>query len=366
MIAKTSQFRKRHRAVMAAALGCLLAAGAQAQVDIHIAGAVSLKDVAFKTFSDLYGSDLVSLNTDNAAKPASANKLTFSGQMKSLFGTQTVTLSVNYNGSGAAIQSLTLGTPVLFLANATPGDTNQAGHSIDVGFSVVFQRDYPYQTPVLKDEVYGVTPTIFVKSPQAPASLTNLTSQHYRFIAANGAVPQYVFTGNTNDTDLIYWIMRDINAAHRIISAKEAGFSGSALAYVYNGDTWVLDPVGQPTWPAILTMLANNFGPCVSFVPPPEAASLNPENILSFNGYFPFRGTYSSVSNDFTPVITGQYTCWGYEHIMTRPNPAPNINAFAEALKAGLQTNMVSSPYSIPLSRMRVGRNATGGVVTAE
>jgi len=351
---------------MVTALCSFLAADAQAQVNIHISGAVSLKDVAFKTFSDLYGPDLVSLNSDNATRPPSGNKLTFTGQMKSLFGSQTVTVFVNYNGSGAAIQSLTLGTPVLFLATANPGDTNQAAYAADVGFSVVFQRDYPYQTPVLKDEVYGVTPTIFVKSPQAPASLTNLTSQHYRAIAANGAAPQYVFTGDTNDTDVIYWIMRDINAAHRIISAKEAGFTGAALAYVYNGDTWVLDPVGQPTWPAILTMLANNFGPCISFVPPPEAATLNPDNILSFNGHLPFRGTFSTVSNDFTPVITGQYTCWGYEHIMTRPNPPPNINAFTTALKAGLQTNMVSSPYSIPLSRMRVGRNATGGVVTAE
>ncbi len=360
------KFRPQKRVELLTALACLLVVGSQAQVEIHISGAVSLKDVAFKTFSDLYGSDLESINADNAARPASANKLTFTGQMKSLFGSQTVTLFINYNGSGAAIQSLVSGAPIPYLATAIPGDTNQVVRGTDIGFSVVFQRDYPYQTPVLKDEVYGVTPTIFVKSPQAPASLTNLTSQQYRFIAANGAVPQYVFTGNTNDTELIYWIMRDINAAHRIISAKEAGFTGAALAYVYSGDAWVLDPVGQPTWPAILTMLASTFGPCLSFVPPPEAATLNPENILSFNGHFPFRGTFSTVSNDFTPVITGQYTCWGYEHIMTSPNPAPIVSTFVTALKAGLQTNMVFSPYSIPLSRMRVGRNATGGVVTSQ
>lgn len=352
--------------VLAVVAGLLTAGAARAQVEIHVSGAVSLKDVAFKTFSDLYGPNLVSINSDNAAKPFSANKLTWTGQMTQLFGAQTVTLYVNYNGSGAALQSLAQGTPVSYLATPTPGDTNQAPHATDVGFSVVFQRDYPYQTPVLKDEVYGVTPTVFVKSPQAPASLTNLTSQNYRFLAANGAAPQFVFTGDTNDTQLIYWIMRDINAAHRVISSKEAGFTGAALAYVYSGGSWILDPVGQTTWPAIVGMLSNNFGPCVSFVPPTEAANLNPDNILSFNGYFPFRGKFSPFTNDFTPVITGQYTCWGYEHIFTRPNPAPNVAAFVNALKAGLQTNMLTSPFSIPLSRMRVGRNATGGVVTSE
>jgi len=107
----------------------------------------------------------------------------------------------------------------------------------------------------LNDVIYGVTPTIFVKSPDASASLTNLTSQQYRMIAANGAVPQHVFTGNTNETNLVYWIMRDIGAAHRVISSREAGFTGAALAYVNRGSGWVLDPVGQPTWPGILALL---------------------------------------------------------------------------------------------------------------
>ncbi|MCC7375545.1 MAG: hypothetical protein IT581_12890 [Verrucomicrobiales bacterium] len=339
---------------------------ASAQVNLYLAGAVSLKDVVYKTITGLYGPNLTSINADNAAKPQNANKLTLTGQMAGLFGNQTVTVFINYNGSGPAIQSLTQNTPISFFATATQGNTNPVTMPIDVGFSVVFQRDFPYPTPVLHDEVYGVTPTIFVKSPDAPASFTNLTSQQYRLLSGNGAIPQFVLTGNTNDTGTIYWIMRDIGAAHRVISAKEAGFSGSALAYAYKGGNWVIDPTGQTTWPAILNLVTNSFGPCVTFVPPPEAGSVPPQNILSFNGQLPFRGTYSTVSNDFTPVITGQYTCWGFEHIMTRPNAAATVSAFASALKESVQTNMVTSPYSIPLSRMQVTRNATGGVVTPQ
>lgn len=347
-------------------VGLLSARPARAQVDLYLAGAVSLKDVVYKTLTGFYGGNLTSVNADNAAKPQSANKLTLSGQMTNLFGNQTVTVFINYNGSGPAIQSLTQNTPISFFATATPGTTNPVAMPIDVGFSVVFQRDFPYATPVLHDEVYGVTPTIFVKSPQAPASFTNLTSQQYRLLSGNGAVPQFVLTGNPSDTDLIYWIMRDIGAAHRVISAKEAGFAGAALAYAYKGGSWVLDSTGQTTWPAILNMLTNNFGPCVSFVPPPEAGTVPPENILRFNGQLPFVGTYSTATNDFTPVITGQYTCWGFEHILTRANASPNVAAFATALKAAVQTNMLTSPYSIPLSRMKVTRNATGGVVTPQ
>lgn len=338
----------------------------QAQIQIRLAGAVSLKDVAFKSLHDLYGSNLTSANYDTPARPVAANRLTLSGRMPALFGDQTVTVFVNYSGSGPAIQSLTQSTPIQYFATATPGDTNLVGAPADLGFSVVFQRDYPYPSPVLHDEIYGVTPTIFAKSPDAPASLTNITSQQYRLIAANGAVPAHVFTGNTNDTDLVRWIMRDIGAAHRIISTREAGFTGAALAYVNRGSGWTLDPVGQTTWPAILAMITNRLGPCITFLPPPEAGNVQPQNILSFNGHFPFTGSYSTVSNNFAPVISGQYTCWGFEHILTRPTAAPAITTFTVALKASLQANMVNSPYSIPLSRMRVTRNATGGVITPE
>ena len=220
---------------------------------------------------------------------------------------------------------------------------------MDVGGSVVYQSDYPYATPVLNDSTYGVTPTIFARSPQVPATITNLTSQQLRFIEANGSAPASLFTGNAADTNIIYWIMRDIGAAHRIISADEAGFTGNALGYYYTNGAWVLDPVGRTSWPLIVNMITNNFGPCLTFLPPNQAGFVPPANILSFNGNLPFRGSFSTVTNDFTPTINGQYTCWGFEHVMTAPTANADIVAFAAALEAGVQSNMVTSPYSIPL-----------------
>jgi hypothetical protein len=231
---------------------------------------------------------------------------------------------------------------------------------------VVFQSDYAYATPILSDSTYGVTPTIFAKSPQVPAAVTNLTSQQLRYIEANGSAPASLFTGNAADTTVIRWIMRDIGAAHRIISADEAGFTGTALGYYYNttSNAWVLDPTGRTSWPIIVGMITNNYGPCITFLPPNQAANINPANILGFNGNFPFRGAFSTITNDYSPTINGQYTCWGFEHIMTAPTASGNITAFAAALEAGVQSNMVTSPYSIPLPRVNVTRASTGGLVT--
>jgi hypothetical protein len=359
---------KTHLFAILTASGLLFTAGVDAQVNIYMSGAASVKDVIYSTITGYYGANLLSKNVDNKSKPQNANRLALTGQMNNLFGSQTVNVFINYSGSGPAIQSLTQNSPVSFFASATQDVTNLVQSPIDVGFSIVFQKDYPYPTPILSDQTYGATPTLFIKSRLAPAGLTNFTSQQLRLITANGSAPQSILTGNPEDTNVIYWIMRDIGAATRIISAKEAGYTGTQLAYVFNTNSaaWVLDPVGQTTWPAIINLLTNSYGPCMSFITPPDGGSIAPENFLRFNGFLPFSGTFSTVTNDYSPVINGQYTCWGYEHIMTRPNPPANITTFVNQLLADLRVNIQSSPYSVPLDRMKVSRSATGGVISPQ
>jgi len=355
---------KKNRLNLLAAMGLLLAANASADINIHIAGAVSLQDVTYNSLVSLYGGKLISENLSSPAKPTSASVFSMTGQMTNLFGNQTVNIFVNWSGSGPAIQSLTGNGTVNFYVSAIQGVTNLVAAPVDVGGSVVYQSDYPYATPKLNDSTYGVTPTIFAKSPQVPATITNITSQQLRFIEANGSAPESLFTGNAADTNIIYWIMRDIGAAHRIISADEAGFTGNALGYYYANGAWALDSVGRTSWPLIVNMITNNFGPCLTFLPPNQAGYVAPANILSFNGNLPFRGSFSTVTNDYTPTINGQYTCWGFEHIMTAPTANADIIAFAAALEAGVQSNMVASAYSIPLPRVNVTRSSTGGLVT--
>ena len=340
---------------------------ANAQVNIYLSGAASVKDTIYASIVSFYGPNLTSKNLDKPSSPNLANNLVFTGQMTNLFGNQTVTVSIDYSGSGPALQSLAQNTSVSFFSSAKQGNTNLIYSPIDIGFSIVYQSDYPYPTPVLNDQIYGATPTFFVKSPLAPGALTNFTSQDLRLITANGSSPQSIFTGNPADTGVLYWVMRDIGAATRIVSAKEAGFTGTQLAYVYNTNTatWTLDPIGQLTWPIVINQVTNTYGPCMTFITPPDGGSIAPGNFVRFNGYLPFNGTFqTATTNDYSPVINGQYTCWGYEHLFTRPTPPANITTFYNALYSALTTNILTSSYSIPLNRMKVGRSATGGVVS--
>ena len=116
----------------------------------------------------LFGGNLVSENLSNTSKPTAANQFTMTGLITNLFGSQTVTVYVNWSGSGNAIESLTGNGTVPFYGSATQGVTNLVSAAVDIAGSVVYQSDYPYPTPVLSDSTYGVTPTIFAKSPRRP------------------------------------------------------------------------------------------------------------------------------------------------------------------------------------------------------
>ena len=106
-------------ALMATSL--LSAASARADINIHIAGAVSLQDVTYNTLVGLFGGNLTAQNLSSPSKPTSASVFTMTGQMTNLFGSQTVTIYVNWSGSGPAIQSLTGNGTVNFYASPSRG-----------------------------------------------------------------------------------------------------------------------------------------------------------------------------------------------------------------------------------------------------
>jgi hypothetical protein len=117
----------------AIAVTCLLlGVHANAQVNLYMSGAASVKDVIYNTIIGYYGANLVSKNLDNTSKPQNANHLTMTGQMQGIFGNQTVNIFIDYSGSGPAIQSLALSTPVSFFASATQGVTNTLSSPVDI------------------------------------------------------------------------------------------------------------------------------------------------------------------------------------------------------------------------------------------
>ena len=347
------------------AAGALLAASAQAQVEIRISGAVAFRDTAYRSIRALYGAQLGSQNADTPGNPPTSLKLTWTGQITNVFGGQTVTIRAYYNGAVAGVQDLTQNRNVSYLASSTQGDTNTANYQSDIAFSSVFQASTAFTSPVLEDTRFGVTPVFFVKSTSAPAGLTNITIQQYRTLAANGSLPGWFFTGNTNDTALIYYVSRDPSAGQRVIVQKESGFTGTPIFYNWNTGTSTFDYDAAGRSSTQIRDLLNISGPAISFLTGVDAVNVNGgANILAFNGNKAFLGSYSSVSNNHSPVITGLYSQWGYEHLVNRTTASTDLRSFRTALISAIDADLQTSAYSLPISKVQVERAAEGGPIS--
>lgn len=356
---------KTNYILLSLSAGVFLASRAAAQVDIHVSGAVAFRDTSYRAIRSLYGANLESQNPADAAGVSASLKVTYTGTIPQLFGDQKVTVRAFYNGANAGIQDLTQNRNVSYLATATPGETNTVSRPSDLAYSSVFQQSTAFTSPVLDDVRFGVTPVFFVKSTSAPAGLTNITVQQFRTLAANGAVPGWFLTGNASDTDLIHYVSRDPSAGQRTIVQKENGFTGNPIFYTWNTNSsqFVIDSTGRSS--TQIRDLLNSSGPAISYLTGVDAINVNGgANILGFNGIKAFIGDYSILGNNHNPVITGQYTQWGYEHILLRTTASKNTKAFRDALIANIELDLQTSSFSIPLSRVRVERAAEGGPVS--
>ena len=361
---------KTIKLTLTALTGALLVTTAPAQVEINISGAVAFRDTSYRAIRSIFNNPtngtLLSQNPADGPGTANQLKVTWSGRITNLFGSQIVTVRAFYNGANAGIQDLAQDRNVAFLVSSTPGDTNlTSGVKSDIAYSSVFQASSPFTMPVLADAIFGVTPVFFVKSTSAPAAITNITVQQFRALAANGKLPAWFFTGDTNDTQDVYYIQRDPTAGQRTIIQGENGFAGTPIGYQWNSNTlsFVIDATGRNS-----TQIRDQLqvsGPAISYLTGVDAVNVNGgANILAQNGNKAFLGSYSSVSNNHNQVITGQYTQWGYEHLLSRTTASGNVTSFLAALLAAIDADLQTSAYSIPLSKVRVERSAEGGPVT--
>ena len=355
---------KTPRLILPLVLSLATATSALAQVEIRLSGAVAFRDTAYLAIRTLYGPNLASQNPADGPTASTQLKVTWTGTIPSLFGSQTVTVRAFYNGAVAGVQDLTQNRNVNFLASANPGDTNTVNLPSDVAFSSVFQQSTEFLTPKLDDVRFGATPIVLLKSKAAPASLTNITTHQLKTLAANGKLPAWFFTGNTNDTGEIVFINRDPTAGQRVALFKEALYTGSPISYYWDAAkaAYVNDPTGRNA--TQIRDHLNNFAPAISYLVSADAISVNGgANVLRYNGALPFLGTFNNVSNDYTPLYNGQYSLWVYEHLFNRATAPANIKSFRDALVAGINVALKSSPYSVPIDRLNVERTADGAPV---
>ncbi len=363
------------------AAGLLLAApGAQAQVEINISGAVAFRDTAYHAIRSLFGANLASENTADAANvPVTANKpsalkATWTGKIPALYGQQDVIVRAYYNGAVAGVQDLTQNRNVSFLASSTQGDVTQISLQSDIAFSSIFQQATEFTDPVLEDRLFGATPIHLVKSTSAPAGITNITAHQLRTLAANGSVPASFLTGNTNDTQTIYFINRDPTAGQRVTLFLNSGFTGEPISYRLDpggSGNYVVDVGQSPTFipgrnpTQIAQALSTSAQPAISYLISADSYNLlnAGQNVIAYDGYKSFNGTFNNVQNDYSPIITGQYSLWVYEHLLNRTTASQNVRDFLNALVTAIGTELQTSFSTIPTSRLRVERQADGAPV---
>lgn len=347
----------------------LLDTVARAQVNVYITGAVAFRGQTYNVIRSLYDSGFA----QNPTSGANATLIAWSGTASNSLGTgsQTVNIYADYNGAVAGVQNLTVPTPAQFYTSTTPGVTTTASHAVDFAFSSVYQATTPYTTPVLDDpQNLGVTPILWIKSTNSLPGITNITSQQIKELASAGALPGYFFTGNTNDTALVYFVTRDVTAGQRLIVLRDAGFTGaSPQAYYNNGTQWVFDGTGRTSTSLVIAQL-NTYSNAISYLTGVDGISvlnhgLTGAAVLSYNGVYPFLNTnsLSSVSNNYSPVINGQYSLWGYEHLLKPSTLSGTALTLYNVIFNALSTN-VSSQYTIsPVSTLNVGRDSDGGII---
>lgn len=349
--------------LFAAGLG-LAAATLHAQVEINLSGAVAFRDTAYRAIRTIYGPNLTSQNPADGPGTPTQLKVTWTGTIPALFGPQTVTVRAYYNGAVAGLQDLTQNRNVNFLASSTPGDLTTVNLRSDLAFSSVFQQATEFKSPVLEDSLFGATPINFVKSSTAPAGLTNITTHQLKTLAANGSAPAWLFTGNPADTQTIHFINRDPTAGQRVTVFLESIFTGNPISYYWDtvAGEYIVDPIGRNA--TQIRDHLNSYGPAISYLISVDSFAVQGgQNVLSYNGSKAFNGSFNNTGNDYSPVINGQYSLWVYEHLLNRTTASDTIRAFRTALIAAIDAELQISPFSIPISRLRVERQADGAPV---
>jgi hypothetical protein len=356
------------------------AVSVQAQVNIYITGSTAFRASMFRAITNLYGANLQNENPGGTtANNSGANQVTYGGLMSGVFGSQQVTIYTSMSGSIAGVQTLAQNLTPTFFNSPTNGDATTVNHQADLAFSDVYQAATGYQTPALADLLVAVQPFAFTKSVSSPARLTNITHQQIQPFFANGFIPLSYFTGNTNDsTTNCYLPGRSIDSGTRLTAEYDSFFAPGGVEQPYAPNvSGVWSPsVGYSSGSGVRGALNQaNAGPAIGYLGIADAMVVNNgSNNITYNGALPYLGTLNTGTtsvtgtNDYTPVIKGQYSYWSYEHLFERTSVSPGSSV--DLLRSNLSTHIdldIATVYpkvDVRLSEMQVSRPADGGPIT--
>jgi len=319
---------------------------------------------------------------------------------KGTFSSTSVIIKTSWSGSAAGVQTVSGPTNTFTVGYLADGSTTtQSGTSglsdprgkgagtdvavPQIAFADCYQGSTPFKGTfggnaytTLTDNVVGVISFQFVKSKGAAAGITNMTPQLAQATWVGlGYCPLALYTGLPADQGtLVYATGRDPDSGTRITAFAESGVgvfstvqqydTGAAsrpalyTAQTINGISVPVGEGGESSGGTLAgtgkmggSSLAESY---VSYMSTGDAATLvgNGGATLTYNG----------VAFSLQAVQQGQYTFWGYEHLMYKPSLSGTPLSFA----TGLRNQLLSTDGSPLLSSMNVVRGVDGGVVTAD
>jgi len=314
----------------------------------------------------------------------------------------TTYVQTSFAGSGSGISNVAKGTSVNVIDEtklvsftnglqtiSTAGASGATAWSPSVArvaFSDVFQANTTAKTPVLNnEETVGIVPFIWVCSTNAPAGLTNVTSQNAANILGGGQMLASQMTGNVDDSGTIVTLLgRKNDSGTRITTVMETGYgasnplvgcknyltvtgtsgadNGKIVGYTASSPA---DNIGGSSNGANMLAVATAPGSAFTDVllsyigvgDLPTGALVNSVRQLSYNG----------VAYSPDAIYNGAYTYWGYEHVYKANNwnvsgqPEGTSTVVWNAIKTGLAATL--SPFGLDASLMTVSRGNDGATV---
>lgn len=374
---------------------------ASAQTTVRITGSTAFRKATQIAILHLMGS------TDGSTLPSgtygysgtgglsSANASAFIGMISG----QSVIVSCSWSGSAHGVQSVAGGFQSPYLptsdyatftasgkggyadptVSGNPGDNELS----DINMSDTYQSTSPFNGTFNtvtyaheSDTPVGVVTFEWVASHAAPSTLTNITPELAQATWVGfGNCPLALYTGNSADQQtLVYATGRDADSGTRLNAFSESGIGGQTAVVQYdpsqptgtvyadetiNGIAYTGGNGGESSGGKLATKMGNNNTDIyVSYLGISDAATLLsapfPGKVLTWNGV-----AYSDAA-----IQQGQYTFWGYEHLMHLSSLSGVGLTVANALANQIiNTDAVQSGEL--LSSMAVLRSTDGGTVVA-
>jgi hypothetical protein len=241
------------KTILAGAMALGITSSAMAQTtEITITGATAFRQATMQGIYDAYASVGAlgtsfnvchDFNGNNLSQLIASNKAVFSGTFPGITGTTVIRTS--FNGSTEGLNAIAgnndptfLQTAALLNTGSIQGSTTSPTQTLrpKFSFSDVYQSTSPVDNEVLNpvgDSAVGVVTFAMITNEGAPANWNNTTIQQCRALWQAGIAPLSLFTGNPDDTTLVFATGRNDGSGTRSAYLTEWTYGAANLVNQY-------------------------------------------------------------------------------------------------------------------------------------